>query len=214
PEQLQALHLSISRDTVPEFDRVIRMQKEICDRLAAIAGVESAAFSSRSLPLIARGPRGPFFLESKPGAAPVEMEFRYASPSLFRTMGTRLVAGRDFQWANYSSTRQVAIVSESFAWREWGSPASAIGKRMRRSPMSPWLEVVGVAGDVRYRGLDRPAPDTVYLTSNEALAPYMSRDAYFVVRSERIGTAGFIDEVQRAVWSVNGSLALGSVETI
>src|SRR5262249_24920170 len=82
PEQIQTLHLSISRDTVPEFDRVIRMQKEICDRLAAIAGVESAAFSSRSLPLIARGPTGPFFLESKPGAAPVEMEFRYASPSL------------------------------------------------------------------------------------------------------------------------------------
>ena len=51
PEQIQILHLSISQATVPEFDRVIRMQNEICDRLSAIGGVESVAFSSRSLPL-------------------------------------------------------------------------------------------------------------------------------------------------------------------
>jgi len=69
------------------------MQNEICDRLSAIAGVESVAFSSRSLPLIASAPSGPFSLEDKPGRAPVEMEFRYTSPSLFRTLGMRRVAG-------------------------------------------------------------------------------------------------------------------------
>jgi hypothetical protein len=53
----------------------------------------------------------------------------------------------------------------------------------------------------------------VYLTSTEDLAPYMSRAAYFFVRSERVGTAGFIDDVQQAIWSVNGSLPLGSVQT-
>ena len=214
PEQIQTLHLSIPRDAVREFDRVIRMQQEICHRLSAIAGVESAAFSSRSLPLIASGPTGPFSLADKPGAAPVQMEFRYISPSLFRTMGTRLVAGRDLQWTDYSGARHVAIVSETLARREWGSPAAAIGKQMRRSEKSPWLEVVGVAGDVRHRGLDQPAPDTVYLTSTEALAPYMSRAAYFFVRSERVGKAGFIDDLQQAIWSVNGSLPLGSVQTM
>jgi predicted permease len=214
PEQIQTLHLSISQATVPEFDRVLRMQNEICDRLSAIAGVESVAFSSRSLPLIASGPSGPFSLEDKPGGAPVEMEFRYTSPSLFRALGTRLVAGRDFQWTDHYGTRQVVIVSETVARREWGSPAAAIGKRMRRSERSPWLEVVGVAGDIRHRGLDQPAPDTVYLTSSETLAPYMSRAAYFFIRSERVGTAGFIDEIQRAIWSVNGSLPLGRVQTM
>ena len=214
PEQIQTLHLSISQATVPEFDRVIRMQNEICDRLSAIAGVESVAFSSRSLPLVASGPNGPFSLEDKPGVAPLGIEFRYTSPNLFRTLGTRLVAGRDFQWTDHYGTRQVVIVSETFARREWGSPAAAIGKRMRRSERNPWLEVVGVAGDIRHRGLDQPAPDTVYLTSSETLAPYMSRDAYFFIRSERVGTAGFIDEIQRAIWSVNGSVPLGRVQTM
>jgi hypothetical protein len=52
----------------------------------------SVAFSSRSLPLIASGPNGPFSLEDKPGEAPLGIEFRYTFPSLFRTLGTPLVA--------------------------------------------------------------------------------------------------------------------------
>jgi putative ABC transport system permease protein len=214
PERIQTLHLAISEDSVPEFARVIQMQQAIADNLSALAGVESAAFSSRGLPLIARGPRGPFSLESKPGGAPVEAEFRFTSPGFFRTLGTPLVAGRDFQWTDSQGTRQVTIVSEALARREWGSSSAALGKRIRRSDKSPWIEVVGVAGDIRHRGLDQPAPDTVYLTSNEGLAPYMSRATFFFIRGERVGTAGFIDEVQRAIWSVNGSVPLGSVQTM
>jgi predicted permease len=214
PEQIQTLHLSKSRAAVPEFDRVIRMQHEISDRLSTIAGVESVAFSSRSLPLISSGPSGPFSSEGKPDGSPFDTEFRFTSPNYFRTLGAPLAAGRDFEWADYYGTRQVAIVSEALARREWGSPDAAIGKRIRRDAGSPWLEVVGVAGDIRHRGLDRPAPDTVYLTLREGLAQYMSRGVYFLIRSERVGTAGFLDDVQQAIWSVDGSLPLGSVQTM
>jgi hypothetical protein len=110
--------------------------------------------------------------------------------------------------------RQVVIVSESFARREWGSPAAALGKRLRRSAKNPWLEVVGVAGDIRHDGLEQPAPDTIYMTSNDNLAPFMSRDVFFFVRSERVGTTGFLDDIERAIWSVNGASALGSVQTL
>jgi putative ABC transport system permease protein len=164
PAQLQTLHLSIPQDTVPEFSRVIRILNEVSDRLSVTAGVESAAFMARSLPLVAAGPSGPFSLEDKPDAPPLEVEFRYISPNVFRTLGTPLVSGRDVEWTDYYDMRQVVIVSETLARREWGSPAAAIGKRMRRNPRTPWLEVVGVAGDIRHRGVDRPAPDTAYLT--------------------------------------------------
>ena len=124
------------------------------------------------------------------------------------------MVGRDFRWSDHYGTRQVAVVSETLSGREWGSPAAELGKRLRRSERHPWLEVVGVASDIRHRGLDQPAPDTVYLNSSEALAPYMSRDAYFYIRSQRVGTARFIDEVQQAIWSVNGNLPLGRVRTM
>jgi putative ABC transport system permease protein len=214
PDQIQTLHLSMPQDTAPQFGRVIRMQNAIWDQLSGVAGVESVAFSSRSLPLAASGPSGPFSLEDTSGGRPIEIEFRYISPNLFRTLGTPLLAGRDFEWTDHYGTRQVAIVSETLTRREWGSPSAAIGKRMRRSERSPWLEVIGVAGDIRHDGLDQPVPDTVYLASNEALAPYMSSAVYFFVRSPRVGTAGFIDDLQRAVWSVNGSVPLGSLQTM
>jgi ABC-type antimicrobial peptide transport system permease subunit len=37
---------------------------------------------------------------------------------------------------------------------------------------------------------------------------------YFVVRSERVGTPGFLGEIQQAVWSLNGNLPLGTVQTL
>ena len=37
---------------------------------------------------------------------------------------------------------------------------------------------------------------------------------YFLVRSERVGTPGFLREIEQAVWSVNGNLPIGSVQTL
>ena len=165
PEQIQTLHLSISQATVPEFDRVIRMQNEICDTafrhcrsgIGRLLVTESAVDRQRpEWPVLARGQAG--------GGAARDRVSVHVAELLRVRWARRLVAGRDFQWTDHYGTRQVAIVSETVARREWGSPAAAIGKRMRRSEKSPWLEVVGVAGDVRHHGLDQPAPDTVYLT--------------------------------------------------
>jgi predicted permease len=206
--------ISIPNAVVPEFPGMVRLQNAIFDRLAAIPGVESVGFSTRP-PLGQFGPTGPFSLEDKPDAAPVSPVFRYASPGYFATLGTPFLAGRDFEWADHHGTAQVAIISETFARREWGSPADAIGKRLRRAPTTPWLEVIGVAGDVRMSGLEQAAPDGIYLTSSEGVARFgATRVVYFVVRSERVGTPGFLTEIQQAVWSLNGNLPLGTVQTL
>jgi hypothetical protein len=129
-------------------------------------------------------------------------------------LGTPIVAGRDLAWSDHYGTAQVAVISENVAVREWGSPAAALGKRVRRGPQNPWIEIVGVAGDIRHHGIDQAAPDTIYLTSSEFLAQFSSRAVYFFVRSERAGTAGFVGEIEQAVWSVNGNLPVGSVQTL
>src|SRR5687768_18285289 len=46
-----------------------------------------------------------------------------------------------------------ALPISGVAQREWGSPAAAVGKRMRRSVREPWIEVIGVVDDVRHDGL-------------------------------------------------------------
>ena len=78
------------------------------------------------------------------------------TPHYFRTFGIPLKAGREFDAQDSADKQRVAIVSEHMAERFFGSPAAAIGKRLKLAPDDPdepWRLIVGVAGDVRYREL-------------------------------------------------------------
>jgi predicted permease len=78
-------------------------------------------------------------------------------PSYFRTLGIRIVSGREFTDADRADGVPVTIVSESLARRYWPGQ-SAIGKRLQfvATPEWPWVTVVGVATDTRYRDLTNP----------------------------------------------------------
>jgi predicted permease len=211
PEQVQTLRVWIPPATVPEFARAVRLQNDIADRIATLPGVESVAYASRR-PLLGDGPSGPFVFDNAP--EPAETEFRYASPRLFATLGTPLVAGRDFEWTDTYENRAVAIVSENIAVARWGSAAAALGHTFGRNATGPQSTIIGVVGNIRHHGVDRPAPEAVYLTQGESVAQYASRTMFYFVRSERVGTPAFVEELHRTVWAVNPDLPLGSVEPL
>ena len=211
-EKIQVATISIPQAAVPDFERVIRMQNDIQDRLSEISGVESVGFASER-PLTGNGPSGPF-LSDKPAAAPRGLEFRYTSPGIFQSWGTPLVAGRTFEWNDVYNKLPAVVISDSVARREWGSGSAALGKHLRSGPTRPWLEIIGVVGDIRHDGLEQPAPDTVYLSSGDLTAQYVARSMSFFVRGDRVGTAGFMEDFQKAVWSVNPNLPLGNVQTM
>jgi putative ABC transport system permease protein len=215
PSAVQTFQLTLPAGTADPGaapESVIQTQHAIADRLAAVPGVESAAFTSANdgLPLDGDGRSSAVFVEGRIVAdmLPAPREIQFASPGFFETMGTPLLEGRAFEWRDVSPGRPVALVSENFARAEWSSAAAAIGKRISLRPAGPWLEVVGVVTDVRHNGLDEAAPETVVL-------PAIPRQtATFVVRSERAGTSAFLDELRRAVWSVDGNLSPASVRTL
>ena len=60
------------------------------------------------------------------------------SPGYLQTLGTPLIAGRDFTWTDLYGLRNVAIVSENLARELWGSPTAALGKRIREGMNDPW----------------------------------------------------------------------------
>jgi hypothetical protein len=142
--------------------------------------------------------------------------FRHASPGYFGTLGTPVVAGRDVEWADRYGTQQRAVISRTFAEREWGSPAAAIGKRVRRTPETPWIEIIGVAADLRLHGVEQSAPDAIYAVLNEDLGPFrfLISNTHFVVRSVRAGTPALLRDIEQAVWSVDGNLPLGDIATL
>lgn len=220
PDEILTLALTIPSAQVPDDERVVRMEQEILNRIAAVPGIVSASFASR-VPMDGNSTYDSLFVEDQPETArrlapPTQMKF--AAPGFFRTMGNRLLAGRDYTWDDIYGGRPVAIVTENLARRYWGNPGAALGKRVRESLASPWREVIGVVGSEHDKGVDQPAPATVYWPA--LVHEYWGRKAFarrtvtFVVRSPRAGSQAFVSDIRRAVWSVDSDLPVAGVRTM
>ena len=169
PGFADARHLETMRIAIPDTliaspQMVTRLQNNIADKLAAVPGVTSVGFAS-AMPMegIEAGWDN-IFAEGKTYAgevAPLRL-FNDISPSFFRTAETRIVAGREFTWSEIYKRQPMVIVSENLAREIWGSPAAAVGKRIRRNPGMPLLQVIGVVQDIYQNGVQEKAPTIVY----------------------------------------------------
>jgi predicted permease len=219
PGFTDAAHLQTMRIAIPtsigSLERITRMQNEIVDKLTAIPGVASAAFAT-SMPMEGFEPNwdairaeGQTFPQDQ---IPPLRWFKYVSPGFFRTSGMKLMAGRDLTWIDIYGRRPVVLVSDNLARELWGAPSTAVGKRLLYIPGTAPIEVIGVIQDVRENGVQSPAPAIVYwpalVDSFGPGPPYVA--ATFIVRSDRTGTEGFLDQIRQAVWSVNANLPVTS----
>jgi predicted permease len=220
PAELQTLRIFIPDTQVKEPARVIRMQQEIRDKLAAIPGVSSVAFGN-SVPTDGNDSTDLLYAEDRAyaeGQLPPLRRFKFVAPGFFRTIGTPLVAGRDYTWTDIYEQRKYVIVSENMARELWRSPAAALGKRIREGMKDDWREIIGVVGDVHHDGADRKPPTVVYwpviMTQFWGDEIFLRRDAVYLIRSSRAGSQSFLEQARQAVWSVNADLPLARVETL
>ncbi len=222
PETVQLLRISIPGTQVKEPERVMRMQNEMMDKLAAIPGVDSVAMASNAPLETANTQNDLLYARDKVYAAgqiPPVRAFRYVSPGFFKTDGTPLIAGRDFSWTDVYDKRHVAIVSENLAREMWGSPAAAIGKEVRTGLQNDaWREIVGVVGDVYDNGPAQKAPAIAYwplmVDHFELDDLHATRYAVFAIRTNRAGTAKFVTEARGAIWSVNANVPVFLTRTL
>jgi hypothetical protein len=157
---------------------------------------------------------------AKAGVSRVLKRHKWMGGGFLRAMEIPLVAGRSITWQDVQARAPVALLSESLAREAFGSPEAAIGQHIGARPDPPvWPEVVGVVEDVREDGLDRDPPQMVYWPlATPAFYRGMSPDelvvwrwAGFAIRTSRMGTEGFLDEVRSAIWDVDPNLPLFQV---
>jgi predicted permease len=220
PDDVLTVRVSIPNALVAEPDQVARTHEQILRRIEAIPGVTSVGLTS-AVTMEGYNSNDPIFVEDKPGPEgqmPPLRRYKWISENYFRTVGNPLVAGRDFTWNDIHTRAPVAIVSAGLAREYWGSPAAAIGRRIRNTPKNPWREVVGVVGDERDDGVAKPAPTIVYwpiaMQDFWEPGPMAQRSLAYAMRTPRLKSAGFLREVQEAVWAVNPSLPLARVTTL
>jgi len=220
PGDLQTFRIAIPDSDVPDEAHVARVEQQIQEKLAAIPGVSSVAFAS-CVPLDQDARFDNVFAEDRAliqGVAPPVRHLVFVSPGYFSTLGIPLIAGRDLTWEETYNKVPVALISENFAREYWRTPAEALGKRIRIRTTDDWSEIIGVVGDVRDAGLDKPARTNIYwpaLQANFWGHPLrVQRNVTFVVRSPLAASESHMRQVRQAVWAIDGNLPLAGAYTL
>jgi putative ABC transport system permease protein len=220
PDEIFTMRIAIPETVVKDPLQAAAAHEQILRRIEAIPGVTSVGLAS-SMPMDGINSNDPVWVEDKPGPEgqmPPIRRFKWATPNYFGTMGTTLVAGRDFTWDDLQNRRPVTILSDALAREYWGSAAAALGRRIRNSPKNAWREVVGVVADTREDGVTKAAPPTAYfpMVMNDFWdSPlFVQRWMSYAIRTPRVRTPGFLTEVQQAVWGVNPNLPLARPRTM
>ena len=220
PEEVLTLRIAIPESLIKDEVQTARTHEQIAARIEQIPGIQSVGLSS-AITMDGYDSNDPIFVEDFPipeGRLPKIRRFKHIAPKYFGTMGNRLVAGRDLEWNDVYNAAPVVLVSENFAREHWKEPSAAIGKRIREVPTSPWRTIVGVAGDERDDGMARPAPSIVYwpmvVDQQWNQQRMVSRTMGYAIRTGRASSPTLLKEVQQAVWSINGSLPVASVQTL
>jgi predicted permease len=153
-------------------DRTVqtRFHKRVVEDLSAVPGVTSVSPVHLGPGTGTLGLSAPMLFE---GQAAEEARTNPWStwepvlPEYFRTLGVPIVQGRGFTADDRRDTAPVAVVSESVARRYWPN-VDPVGRRVQfaNGPDWPWVTIVGVARDTRYREL-RKTWMTVYFPADQ-----------------------------------------------
>ena len=133
--------------------------------------------------------------------------FNRVSPGYFRTVGTSLLSGRDFDDHDTAQSPLVAIVTETFS-RKFLNGANPVGMSIsvpEESGKSNLLyRIVGLVRDVKYSNLRDEFTPIIFLADAQAREP--ETEAGIMVRTERISSA--IENIKPAMAAVNPALVL------
>jgi len=177
PSSILTLHLSIPRAAAPPASPgapaapppPVVYGRALLERIRAVPGVAAAALGS-DMPLDGNAAAAFYTAEGQPLVNAQNMPRGYVhrvSPEFFGTLRIPMLAGRTFADADAAQGSPAVIVSERVVKRFW--PAQdPVGKRIKfgqAASNGPWLTIVGVVGEVKYRGLpDNPTADPdIYL---------------------------------------------------
>jgi predicted permease len=222
PETVQTFGFYIPDTQIPDTspELVIRMDEAIVQKISSIPGVASVSIG-RSVPMDNNNANNPVYVQNRTHEGieiPPARRFNYVAPGFFSTLGTRLLAGRDFTWTDTYEKRPVVVVSKSFASEYWRRPQDALGQRIRVVSTDPWREIIGVSEDVHYDGVEKPTPSVVYwplvMAHFAGHEQRLQRATVFVVRSQLAGTQSLMKAIQQQVWMVNPNVPLANNETL
>jgi predicted permease len=195
----ERLHIPDERDT--EYKR------DIVKRVQAVPGVEFAA-DARMVPFGGNSSND-FVLTEGSDAEKVVAWLNYLGPGYFQTIGTPLLAGRDFDDRDTATSVKVAIVNEAFVRKVFEGTPNPLGKRFRKheppGKPRPLYEIVGVVKDSKYQDMHEEYLPFMYFpaTQEEKPGPYDQ----ILIRSS-LPLTSLIGSLKETIGNVNPGIDL------
>jgi putative ABC transport system permease protein len=188
---------------------VFEFHQEALRRVAALPGVKSAAFVW-GLPLTGNQWRVPIGIEGRPPANPQDRIFvplRTVTPDYFKLMGIALRRGRTFDAHDNAAAAKVVVINEEMARRHFPGE-NPIGRHLTLQPGKP-MEIAGVVGDLRNKGLNAPVEAEVYLPFFQS--PAFSK--HLVLRTS-VEPLGVVAEARRELRQIDPGVIVEKVKTM
>jgi putative ABC transport system permease protein len=155
PHGVLTMDVALPQAKYAERQQITSFYERLIEQAAAMPGVEAAGAVS-VLPLAGNDNSNFVQIEGRPPQPPgqaLRAGRRNVSAGYFRALGIPVKLGRAFSASDSMDAQPVVVINEAMA-RSFFAGEEPIGKRIRTGDRSPWVEVVGVVGDVRHRGLD------------------------------------------------------------
>lgn len=189
PHGVLAVRLSLPQGRYPHRAELVRFYDALRQRVDELPGVESFGLIN-ALPMSGLVASVDFTIRGRTfGREEVpEAQFRIVNPGYFRTMRIPLLTGREFTDADTDGTATACLINETAAKRFWpgSSPIGAHLKIDDNDAGPREVEVVGVVGDVRHAGLEKPAGYDIYLPLrqvHEDAVVWMRNNQYWTLRT-------------------------------
>jgi putative ABC transport system permease protein len=188
-----------------------RFLSEAEQRIASLPGVRSVGTIS-DLPVTGNSSvNGDFNVEGRPPYNPGEepvAEFRLVTPNYFLAIGIPLLKGRALSERDNHNAPQTIMINKALADRVFGDE-DPLGKRLLALDGKPH-EIVGIAGDARQWGLDRPADPEIYFPFSQI---NFTSESTLVVRTTG-DPAGLVGAVRSAVRDASSDAPVFRVKTM
>ena len=217
PESVLTLRISVPLGNTPNASPAgspvgpAVSARTVLERVRAVPGVAAASLAS-DVPLSGEGAANFYTAEGQPAMTAQNMPRAYVhriSPDFFSTLHIPMRAGRTFLDPELSGQASVVIVSEHVVSRFWPGQ-DPIGKRIKLGSLTsngPWLNIVGVVGETKYRALpENPTADPdLYFPQLDR-----TRQQAFVIRTS-VPPSSVVTAVRAAIRSVDATIPVFNV---
>ena len=198
--------------------RLLAFHRELERQTASLPGVADVTYAAH-LPLSGSAINGLVLREGETladaGADSPYPDFRVVGQSYFRLLRIPLVRGRDFATTDDSGSLPVAVVNRRLAEQLWpgenplGRRLVAPGLDFDQEMAQRALTVVGVAADVRHRGLQAPPAPALYVPASQH--PDRASTLHLVASVEG-EPARFLDPIRGVLADLDPGLPVGDVQ--